>query len=395
MDRRVTVHVGHFNGSQKTLLGWLDSGRTANLSTGGTATLVPMAEAAAATHTAFVTVATGRTYWLEYRQPVDFDSSLPASGTDGVLVHVSGSGSGSPDTGASLIDVRPADGISQETSTLPSGQSWTSPEGVTIAVAAVTASGAAVTVTTGQSSGGTTTEESGNAVSFDGWKGYSGAPGSYRASRVANSTATFRFSGRSVGWATRKGPTRGIAAVTIDGRRRGTVDTYSSRRRSFTRSYTGLRSGTHTNRDHGDRGPERRVQGRERGRGRVHRRQGQDRGDLHQGPLQHLGRGEGRRGQRRHLPGERQGRATSTFTFTGTEVDWITALGPGWGQARVLVDGVDQGTVDLYSPTWQYQAVRRYAGLAPGTHTIKVQVLGTRNASATGAKVVVDAFVVR
>jgi hypothetical protein len=36
-----------------------------------------------------------------------------------------------------------------------------------------------------------------------------------------------------------------------------------------------------------------------------------------------------------------------------------------------------------------------YTGLASGSHTIVVTVLGTKNASSKGTKVVVDAFVVQ
>ncbi len=142
-------YVGHFNASQKSLLGWM-SGRAVDLSAGGTTTLSPMAADGLTPHAAVVTTSSGATFWIEYRQATDFDSLLPSSGTDGVLIHVSGPGSGSPDSGASLIDVRPSDGINEATSTLRSGQSWTSPEGVVISAGAVSAAGATVTVNTGQ-----------------------------------------------------------------------------------------------------------------------------------------------------------------------------------------------------------------------------------------------------
>jgi hypothetical protein len=50
-------------------------------------------------------------------------------------------------------------------------------------------------------------------------------------------------------------------------------------------------------------------------------------------------------------------------------------------------------TVDLYAAT---PAVRRVvfnkSGLVAGSHTLKVTVLGTRNASSTDTRVDVDAF---
>ena len=69
--------------------------------------------------------------------------------------------------------------------------------------------------------------------------------------------------------------------------------------------------------------------------------------------------------------------------------------GPGWGRAQVLIDGVNKGTVDLYAAAAHWQVVKTYGGLAAGSHTIVVQVLGTKNASATSTNVGVDAFVVR
>jgi hypothetical protein len=53
-----------------------------------------------------------------------------------------------------------------------------------------------------------------------------------------------------------------------------------------------------------------------------------------------------------------------------------------------------QGTVDLYAPSTHWQVAESFSGLASGPHTIVVKVLGIKNASSTGTKVVVDAFVV-
>ena len=59
------------------------------------------------------------------------------------------------------------------------------------------------------------------------------------------------------------------------------------------------------------------------------------------------------------------------------------------------VDGGPATTVDLYQPSTAWQVVgRSVSGLAPGSHTIVVKVLGTKNSAATGTLVPVDAFVV-
>lgn len=139
-------YVGHFKASQKTLLGWM-TGRTVDLTAGGTTTLVPMAADSTAPHAALIKV-TGstRTYWLEYRQPLDYDSGLHSSGTNGVLIHVSGAGSDSTNSAASVIDVQGDASISWTTSTLLPGSTWTTPEGTRIHVNPMTTTGASVTV---------------------------------------------------------------------------------------------------------------------------------------------------------------------------------------------------------------------------------------------------------
>jgi M6 family metalloprotease-like protein len=146
-----SIIVGHFSASQKNILGWM-AGRTVDLSAGGSATLAPLAADPVAVGAAVVRVTPNRSYWLEYRKPIDFDSAQPSAATDGVQVRlidpnlpdvVPG------DTGANLIDVRPADGLSVNTATLRPGESWTSPEGYRFATTSATTAGAAVTVTSG------------------------------------------------------------------------------------------------------------------------------------------------------------------------------------------------------------------------------------------------------
>jgi hypothetical protein len=84
--------------------------------------------------------------------------------------------------------------------------------------------------------------------------------------------------------------------------------------------------------------------------------------------------------------------ATVTFRFTGTSVSWIGCRkSSAGGTAKVYIDGVLAKEITLREsyPIEGYQmTVFRADGLAPGTHTITVEV-----ASATdGPYVVVDAF---
>lgn len=75
-------YVGHFSGSQKSLLGWM-GGRTVDLTTGGAAALVAMADDSTAPHAVVVNASSTRQHWLEFRQPIDSDRSLPPAAPSG------------------------------------------------------------------------------------------------------------------------------------------------------------------------------------------------------------------------------------------------------------------------------------------------------------------------
>ncbi len=47
--------------------------------------------------------------------------------------------------------------------------------------------------------------------------------------------------------------------------------------------------------------------------------------------------------------------------------------------ASVSIDGVNRATIDLYSASAQWQVAQSYTGLSPGSHTIVVTVLGTKD----------------
>ena len=89
-----------------------------------------------------------------------------------------------------------------------------------------------------------------------------------------------------------------------------------------------------------------------------------------------------------------QTNAYAQFKFTGTGVKWIGAKSNNYGKANVYIDGVLQGSnIDCYNSTKLYQQVLyTKTGLASGTHTIKVVVNGTKNASSTGYYIAIDAF---
>ena len=86
--------------------------------------------------------------------------------------------------------------------------------------------------------------------------------------------------------------------------------------------------------------------------------------------------------------------ARAEFTFTGTGVRWITQRGFASGIARIFIDGVAVADVDTYAPVQEeYQApLFTVRNLAPGSHTIRVEVLGQKNAASSSVRILVDAF---
>jgi hypothetical protein len=85
--------------------------------------------------------------------------------------------------------------------------------------------------------------------------------------------------------------------------------------------------------------------------------------------------------------------ASATLTFTGTSVSWITAKAYNRGIGKVYIDGIFDSNVDLYSSSLLYQqVVYTKSGLTSGGHTIRIEVTGTKNASATDTYLGIDAF---
>ncbi|GIK54769.1 MAG: hypothetical protein HND44_04885 [Chloroflexi bacterium] len=82
---------------------------------------------------------------------------------------------------------------------------------------------------------------------------------------------------------------------------------------------------------------------------------------------------------------------TASFNFSGTWVAVGFYTSGQSGIAEILVDGISQSTVDLYS---RYADVRRITidGLADTAHTITVSVTGTQNPFSNGARVGLDYF---
>jgi hypothetical protein len=79
---------------------------------------------------------------------------------------------------------------------------------------------------------------------------------------------------------------------------------------------------------------------------------------------------------------------------TVTGIIWVATTGPDRGRATVSIDGGPPVTIELYAAE-QHTGVVVFSSavLAPGSHQVVVQVLGTHNAASTGNRVDVDGFV--
>jgi hypothetical protein len=83
--------------------------------------------------------------------------------------------------------------------------------------------------------------------------------------------------------------------------------------------------------------------------------------------------------------------ASVRITFTGTQIGWVSTVGPTRGQARIYVDGVYERTVDLGRPTSAARLIMVLRSWAtPGRHTLEIRLVGTSGRP----RVDVDEFVI-
>ena len=85
---------------------------------------------------------------------------------------------------------------------------------------------------------------------------------------------------------------------------------------------------------------------------------------------------------------------TASFAFDGVKVG-VGFLGSRFGgRAEIFIDGVSQGVIDTYRNEDEMISFY-YDGLAAGPHTLAINVLGTSNSNASGARVYLDFIDVR
>jgi len=237
-------------------------------------------------------------------------------------------------------------------------------------------------------------EQGSPAITY-GWRPVSAAQaygGSYVVSDLEGSSATFTFTGRAVTWFTATGRAHGRAVVSIDGRRVGTFDQYSSRPAfRVARTFKDLPRGTHTLtvRVLGQADP--------RSSGTLVPIDAFGVGnDLIREPRLRTAWSTSRapRASGGSVALSQLGRSSAELTFRGTGVEWYTVKGPKHGRASIFVDGTLLRTVDNYAKDPIFDVVRSVTGLAPGVHTLRIVALGEGRPKAAGALIAVDRFVV-
>ena len=240
----------------------------------------------------------------------------------------------------------------------------------------------------------------------DAWSGTSANFGSgfTMRSAVAGSRATFTFTGISVTWIGTRGPDRGIARVYLDGVLAAELDTYATPKQLLVPLYSrqGLTPGSHTLAIE--------VMGLKNPAStntlvfidafdvtlpspapQVRRFQQSDAtypaGVWQTSSANMLYTGG-------TMANSNTAGSVAVFTFSGSSIRWVGQRLFDGGIARVSLDGVVVANIDTWAPIQEeFQAAMFSAtGLASGSHTLRIEVLGTKNASSQGTRVVVDAF---
>ena len=66
-----------------------------------------------------------------------------------------------------------------------------------------------------------------------------------------------------------------------------------------------------------------------------------------------------------------------------------------FGDTAIIIDGISKGTVDLYSPTIEWQTSSLFGGLSPGRHVVEVHATGRHDSASTDAYIDIDALEAR
>jgi glycosyltransferase involved in cell wall biosynthesis len=82
------------------------------------------------------------------------------------------------------------------------------------------------------------------------------------------------------------------------------------------------------------------------------------------------------------------------IVFEGKALTYAYTKAPNRGIASVTVDGVDQGSVDLYSPQIEWQSHTRFCCFDSGRHVAVIRLTGRADPKSTGTFIDLDSFTV-
>lgn len=233
------------------------------------------------------------------------------------------------------------------------------------------------------------------AIKYDKWQGMlkpKASGGGYRVSGIPSDSVTYRFKGTAITLVMLRAKNLGKFRVTIDRINKGTFDLYNEKRRfGFTLTFGNLANKRHklTITVLGAKNPKSKGT-------RVAIDAFEVDGTRVQESSVPIILNKWRAVSSPHASGgtfHRSARGSVRFTFVGSSVQWVTARGPKYGQADVLIDGIRQGPrIDLYAPALEFQVPFEFGNLGTGPHTIEIRATHTRNSLAKGAGVVIDSF---
>ena len=253
---------------------------------------------------------------------------------------------------------------------------------------------------------GTRLEESSGSTTFsanwtagDTSRAWSGGTAAF--STTPGARATFTFTGTSVSWVGLRGPQTGIARIYLDGAFQATVDTYSPAdvqaavymasglapaRHRLEVEATGLKNAASSNSLVFVDAFDIRARLEETDPSVVYTGSWVPHNTDRAWSGNTLNTGAGMAARSGTLG------ARAELSFTGTSVTWIGFRGPWLGMADVVLDGGPAQRIDLYSATEAVRVPVFTRDLAPGTHTLRIDVPGEKNPASTGVFVMVDAF---
>lgn len=217
--------------------------------------------------------------------------------------------------------------------------------------------------------------------------------GSYRWERRAGASAAYDFSGGTVTLLTVSGPGMGRGRVSIDGT---TVDTFDGYARAIATGvrhrFTQLGAGPHRLTVH-VLGTKRSAATGTRVAVDALRWGGQTRVNPPAAQAAWASVSHATASGGSYAIGDARD-AIARLRFQGTGVSLRTLRGQAMGRAEVWVDGALARLLDLYAPSPTFSTLRLADGLADGSHTVRIVVLGTHRAASSGNGVAIDRWIV-